>query len=445
MPTSRETIHLALLGGGMFGGDVVLRAIEDLERCGLAPYLGRVGLDHLARDSAGVSFRLTAIGTRTAETARRQAAEYRSRLPGSGPRPFWGERPWEEIFRERPAPDILFVATPDHLHVEPALHALERGAHVAVEKPLALTLAEADLIARTAREKGAIAGVDLHKRYDPCHRFIFEELLPGIGVPLYGRAVLEEPLQVATGVFKWAARSNPFSYVGVHWVDLFGHFLKLRPVSVHAVGQKELLAAWDRDPRAPPGASPIDTFDSMQVAVDYQGGLRIYYVNSWINPPEFEGPVNQEMEIAGTRGKIEFDQQYRGLRATLAGVGSRTYNPHFAAGVRRIGPLAGPASSAFDGYGKDSLVVIVERAVRVILGLSRAEDLAGTYPDAASHRPTVAVIEAADRVARRNLERLRAGEGAPVTARLSREGIELVDPLAGKEERIYSGNVYEGG
>src|SRR5262249_22297380 len=156
---------------------------------------------------------------------------------------------------------IVFVATPDHLHVEPALHALERGAHLVMEKPLALTLADADRIAERARERGAVVGVDMHKRFDPCHRFIFEELLPKIGVPLYGRAVLEEPLEVATGVFQWAARSNPFSYVGVHWVDLFGHYLKLRPASVHAVGQKELLARWDRDPRAPSGAGPIDTFD----------------------------------------------------------------------------------------------------------------------------------------------------------------------------------------
>jgi hypothetical protein len=54
----------------------------------------------------------------------------------------------------------------------------------------------------------------------------------------------------------------------------------------------------------------------------------------------------------------------------------------------------------------------------------------------------VAVIEAADRVARLNLDRLRAGEGTPVTARLSEAGIDLLDPIAGKSERIYTGNVY---
>jgi predicted dehydrogenase len=317
-----------------------------------------------------------------------------------------------------------------------------------VEKPLALTVHESDAICRAARERGLVVGVDMHKRYDPCHRFIFESLLPGIGVPLYGRAVLEEPLELSTRTFKWTAHSNPFSYVGIHWVDLFGHYLRLHPSSVHAVGQKELLLHWDRQPGASPEARPIDAFDAMQVAVDYREGVRIYYVNSWINPKEFEGPVNQEMELVGTRGKIEFDQQYRGLRATLAGVGSRTYNPHFTSDVRRLSPHGAgpPAGPAYDGYGKDSLVVIVDRAVRVLLGLSSPEEIAGTYPDAASGRSAVAVLEAADLVARRNLEHLRGGRGAPVTARLSEEGIEVLDPLSGgpgrAAERLYAGNVY---
>ncbi len=445
MGASKQTIHLALVGGGMFGGDVVLRTIEDIERCGLAPNLGRIGLDHRAREVAAVELKLVAIATRTPETARKLVEGYRRRLPGSNPKPFSGERPWEDAFRASPRPDVLFVATPDHLHTEPALHAIERGAHLVVEKPLSLTLKEADTIERAARAKGLVVGVDMHKRYDPCHRFIFEELLAKIGTPLYGRAVLEEPLELPTRTFRWAERSNPFSYVGVHWVDLFGHYLRLHPASVHAVGQKDLLARWHLQADAPAGAKAIDAFDAMQVAVDYREGPRIYYANSWINPKEFEGPVNQEMELVGTRGKIEFDQQYRGLRATFAGLGSRTFNPHFTADVRRLPPHEGDSTlsaHAYDGYGKDSIVAIVDRAVRVILGLATAEELAGTYPDAASSRSTVAVLEAADRVARRNLEHLRAGRGTPVTARISEEGIEIVDPTAPEPERIFSGNAY---
>jgi predicted dehydrogenase len=165
----------------------------------------------------------------------------------------------------------------------------------------------------------------------------------------------------------------------------------------------------------------------MQVSVDYEGGLRVYYVTSWINPPEFEAPVNQEMEIAGTRGKIEFDQQYRGLRATISGVGTRTFNPHFTADVRRLGGCAHPA---YDGYGKDSIVAITARALEVIQGLATREEISGTYPDVESSLPAVAVIEAAADVARRNWHHQQAGRGTPVTARIRADGFDIVDPLA---------------
>jgi len=416
-----QPIRLALIGGGMFGGDVVLRSIEDLERCGLAPYLGRLGLDERARDVAPVEFRLVAIGTRTPETAARLVREYREKLPAAEPRAYSGESPWREIFRDQ-AIDILFVATPDSLHHAPTLCALEHGAHVVVEKPLALRIDEAHEIVRVAREKRLVVGVDMHKRYDPCHRFIFDRIVPQIGVPLYGRAVLEEPLEVSTETFRWAATSNPFSYVGVHWLDLFAHYLDARPVSLHAVGQKRLLARWHEEG----GTRPIDTFDAMQVAVDYASGLRIYYVNNWINPREFEAPVNQEMELVGTRGKVEFDQQYRGLRATISGVGTRTFNPHFTADVAR------PATPwpAYDGYGKDSIIAVVLAAVDVLLGYRDVDAVAGSYPDAASSLSTVAVIEAAAEVAERNRASLESGRGSPVTARIGDGGFQIIDPLA---------------
>lgn len=426
-----RTVHMALLGGGMFGGDVVLRSMEDLERCGLAPYLGRVGLDMRARALADVEFRLLAIGTRTSRTAETLCRTYAEKVPGAAPRPYHGERPWEDIFRECKV-DIVFVATPDSLHHAPVVHALQHGAHVMVEKPLTLSLPEADEILRLSREKNRVVGVDMHKRYDPCHRFIFEQIVPRIGRPLYGRAVLEEPLEVSTETFKWASTSNPFSYVGVHWADLFGHYLGLVPRSVHATGQKELLIRWHEEG----GKAPVDAFDSMQVSVDYEGGLRVYYVNNWINPAEFEGNVNQEMELVGTRGKIEFDQQYRGLRATITGEGSRTYNPHFTLDVPRV---SGTPHPAYDGYGKDSIMVIVERALEVHFGHARRDDLRGTYPDVESARPTVALLEAAARVAERNARCLRDGRGTPVTAAIDRAGVRIVDPY-GPEERVYEGD-----
>src|SRR5947207_10526122 len=47
--------------------------------------------------------------------------------------------------------DAVYIATPPFLHFQQAMLALEAGKHVIVEKPLALTVAEADTLLAVAR------------------------------------------------------------------------------------------------------------------------------------------------------------------------------------------------------------------------------------------------------------------------------------------------------
>jgi predicted dehydrogenase len=420
-----RTIKMASIGGGMFGRDVVLRKLADVERCGIAPYLGTAGLDHHARDFHEVEFKLVAIGVRREEAATALVQDYGNWAPGAKPKPYYSETSWIDILDEQ-KPDVLFVATPDSLHTAPIMAALERGVHVVTEKPLTLMTDEARTIVDKSREAGLIVGVDMHKRYDAFLRGAFVDLVPQLGNPLYGRAVLEEPLEVSTEIFKWAATSNPFSYVGVHWTDLFAHYLGIKPVSLHAVGQKKLLANWKNESN-PDG---IDTFDSMQVTVQYDNGMSVQYVNAWINPADFEGPVNQEMEIVGTNGRVFVDQQDRGMRSCITKNGMRTHNPHFQAEVPRM-DSSKTNDSACIGYCGDSLIAGLDAAARVRLGLTTQQELKGTYPDAESSLPTVALLEAAEQVAQANLDYLNDGKGVPVSARFDgRYNFEILDPLS---------------
>src|SRR5262249_38405838 len=154
---------------GMFGGDVHLRAYADLQRSGLAGFLGRLGFDDFARPLADVRFQLVAVATRSEASARRSADAYAQWLSDEAARPrtYPGETPWTDVLRDHPDLDVLAVATPDHLHTAPTLAALERGCHVIVEKPMCLEMEEADRIVAAARERGRVVCVDMHKRYDP--------------------------------------------------------------------------------------------------------------------------------------------------------------------------------------------------------------------------------------------------------------------------------------
>jgi predicted dehydrogenase len=420
-----KTVKIALIGAGMFGGEVHARAYADLQRGGLSAHLGRIGLDLWARELAPIQFELAAVAARTEASARR-AAETFARWTGHTPRACFGERPWREVLREFPELDVVAVATPDDLHTEVILDALGAGKHVITEKPMCLDVREADRIIELARQNDRVVAVDMHKRYDPDHLRIRSEIRGAIGAPLYGTAYLEEPLEVSAGTFQWAERSDPFSYVGTHWVDLFYHYYKSKPVSLTAVGQKQRLV---RD--------GIEAFDAVQVRVDFENGMSIQFNNHWITPADFEGPVNQGHEIVGTAGKVESDQQYRGLRWWTKGGGTRTANTHFTRLVSRP-----DGSEVQVGYGADSLMASLAAICRLkFFGASRSS-LALLYPTAEEARIVVAIVHAARLVRDRNFRYLREGRGALVSARFGPDGIFIADPAqaGGGEvlERIYA-------
>ena len=435
MASGERVINVAIIGGGMFFDDIIGQTFKDFLRGGIAGSLTSIGMSHLASAVADVEIRVSAVGTRSEQsgTAGRIVDWFAEDFPDAGIDACYGETVWQEIL-EKHKPDVLFVATPDHLHAQPILDALQAGCDVITEKPLCLTTSEADQIIRTAREADRIVAVDMHKRYDPFVREMMLKAPQAYGPINRVRTVLEEPLEVSTEIFAWAEQSNPFAYVGCHWLDVVHHYMKVRPVSVFATGQKNLLMGWDHhhqevaqrrgaDPSSFKRQHGIQTWDSVDVAVTYDNGMRGDYNNNWINPAEFEGAVNQEIELYGIYGRGIVDQQDRGFREAIIGDGSRTRNPSFGGRIQHEG-----GELEIFGYGKASiaagLLAIIRRRV---LG-ETLDQIGDSYPTDASQRDVVQVIEAASIVAEKNYLHFQAGRGTPVTALLDESGIQIIEP-----------------
>jgi predicted dehydrogenase len=80
---------------------------------------------------------------------------------------------WRDLL-SNPAVELIDVSTPNHLHSEMSIACLEAGKHVACEKPLAGTLADAKkmvLAARAARKKGVHTFVWYNYRRCPAVAF----------------------------------------------------------------------------------------------------------------------------------------------------------------------------------------------------------------------------------------------------------------------------------
>lgn len=63
--------------------------------------------------------------------------------------------------------DLVVISTPPNTHYEWARAALERGIHVVLEKPMALTAAQCDEVLRLAKDKDLTLVVYQNRRFDP--------------------------------------------------------------------------------------------------------------------------------------------------------------------------------------------------------------------------------------------------------------------------------------
>ena len=77
--------------------------------------------------------------------------------------------------------DVVSIATPTETHCEIACAFLEKGIHVLVEKPIALTLEEADKMIEVAEKSGAKLMVGQLERFNPA----MVALRPHVTNPLY--------------------------------------------------------------------------------------------------------------------------------------------------------------------------------------------------------------------------------------------------------------------
>lgn len=140
--------------------------------------------------------------------------------------------------------DVVYLATPNHLHARQTVQAAQAGKHVLVEKPMALSSAEAEAMVEACRRARVKLGVGFHLRHHPAHVEIRRWLREG----LLGRPLVLHLAWVRANTRRegwWQDPSQVGAYVtmarGVHLLDLVTFLTGHHPVEVTAVtdGQRD--------------------------------------------------------------------------------------------------------------------------------------------------------------------------------------------------------------
>jgi D-apiose dehydrogenase len=140
----------------------------------------------------------------------------------------------EQLLKTRP--DVAVIATPPVSHLPIAIAALEAGAHVFCEKPLASSIEEADAIAAAAKAAGRQVCVNSEFPFMPMHLAAARE----IGSERFGRLLFVEAHQtfVVTEETEagWRGQDpqRTFKEFGTHVIDLCKAFFGERPIGMSA-------------------------------------------------------------------------------------------------------------------------------------------------------------------------------------------------------------------
>ncbi len=120
--------------------------------------------------------------------------------------------------------DAVYVASPANLHPEHVIECAKAKKHILCEKPLGLTVEEAENMIKVCKEEGVHLGTGLMMRFLAQHQAALKLIQDGkLGKPVYGRAQLScwyPPIEGA-----W--RQNPATGGGGSLVDMGSHCIDL--------------------------------------------------------------------------------------------------------------------------------------------------------------------------------------------------------------------------
>ncbi len=274
---------------------------------------------------------------------------------------------WREFLGIAGLDAVCISATPETTHYPMARECLLAGKHVLLEKPIAMTLEEADELVGIARERKLKFTIGYSQRFNPKQAYIKQCVADGtLGEPV--SAMASRHLSRSLGdKINTRTRLSPAAMEATHDLDwLFWCMAPAKPVRVYCQSVSKVNRARNLTP------------DCCWIIVTMDTGAVLSVGAGWVLPPAYPNYSTTQIEFVGTEGALLIDDSHKDV--ALLTMRNGLVHPMSTMPGENVGHVyAGPMARETDHFAAcvahDRPVLVTPEEARQVMEVYIAADL----------------------------------------------------------------------
>ena len=274
---------------------------------------------------------------------------------------------YEYIVKHEDIDAVFISATPETTHYPMAKECLLAGKHVFLEKPIALTLGEADELIVIAKQRKLKFTIGYSQRFSPKYAYVKKCIEDGtIGEPvsaLVSRHITRSLGKKITGRIKL----SPASMEATHDLDFVLWCLApARPIRVYAQAVEKVMV------------KEVNASDCMWITITMDNGVAFVVGAGWILPPGYPNFSTTWIEMVGSEGALLVDDSHKDVTLNTMKDGIQfpmSSMPGESVGHVFSGAMANETIHFVDAVARDRPVLVTPEEARQVMEVYIAADL----------------------------------------------------------------------
>ena len=276
---------------------------------------------------------------------------------------------YKELLKKTEIEVVYISATPETTHYPMARDCLAAGKHVFLEKPIALTLDEADELIDLKNKNNLKFTIGYSQRFNPKFAYVRQCIRDGtIGKPV--SALVSRHITRSLGTkISGRVKLSPAAMESTHDLDFLLWCLEpAKPVRVYSqVNYGAMREA---------GASDVP--DQQWITVTMDSGMSFVVGGGWSLPPGYPNFSTTWIEMIGTEGALLIDDSHKdvvlntmksGMQLPLSSMPGEPVDHTYA------GAMAGETLHFLEAVALDRPVLVTPEQARAVMEVYLAADL----------------------------------------------------------------------